>query len=334
MPELRKDPIIGRWVIISTERGKRPSEFIVSAPPAKGGLCPFCPGNEKMTPGEICAYRANDDKPNTPGWHIRVVPNKYPALRIEGELGRAGEGVYDKMNGIGAHEVIIESPNHADMLSTISAKQFEEVLWAWRDRIMDLKKDSRLRYTLVFKNHGEAAGASLEHTHSQLIALPIIPKRVGEELDGTLEYYNYKERCVFCDIIRQEIMQGVRVVTENRDFLAMTPYAPKAPFEIWILPKFHESHFENSQKHHYENLASLFSDVLKRIDKVLNSPPYNFILHTAPIRNGNALPHYHWHFEIMPKLTKTAGFEWGSGFYINPTPPEEAATFLREAKIP
>lgn len=333
MPELRKDPIIGRWVIISTERGKRPSEFMVSVPPAKGGTCPFCPGNEKMTPAEICAYRTNSGKPNTPGWHIRVVPNKYPALKIEGDLGRAGEGVYDKMNGVGAHEVIIESPNHADMLSTVSVKQFEEVLWAWRDRILDLKKDARLRYTLIFKNHGEAAGASLEHTHSQLIALPIIPKRVGEELDGTLEYYNYKERCVFCDIIRQEIMQGVRVVTENQDFLAMTPYAPKAPFEIWILPKFHESHFENSQKHHYENLASLFSDVLKRIDKVLTSPPYNFILHTAPVRNGNSLPHYHWHFEIMPKLTKTAGFEWGSGFYINPTPPEEAATFLRETKV-
>jgi len=333
MPELRKDPIIGRWVIIATDRGKRPSEFIVTPPPSKGGLCPFCPGNEKMTPNEIIAYRTNGGKPNTAGWHIRVVPNKYPALKIEGDLARAGEGVYDKMSGIGAHEVIIESPNHRDTLSSVSARQFEEVLWAWRDRIIDLKKDARLRYALIFKNHGEAAGASLEHTHSQLIALPIIPKRVAEELDGTLEYYNYKERCIFCDIIRQEIMQGIRIIAENQDFLAVSPYAPKSPFETWILPKFHESHFENSQKHHYENLALLFSDILKRIDKVLSSPPYNFILHTAPIRDGTALPHYHWHFEIMPKLTKTAGFEWGSGFYINPTPPEEAASFLREAKI-
>ncbi|HZX35366.1 MAG: galactose-1-phosphate uridylyltransferase [Deltaproteobacteria bacterium] len=333
MPELRKDPIIGRWVIISTERGKRPSEFIVAPPPVKAGFCPFCHGSEGTTPPEIMAYRTTDSKPNTEGWHIRVVPNKYPALKIEGDIGKAGEGLYDKMNGVGAHEVIIESPNHKDTLSTISVKQFEEVLWAYRDRIVDLKRDVRLRYALIFKNHGEAAGASLEHSHSQLIALPIVPKRVAEELDGSLEYFSYKERCVFCDIVRQEIMQGIRVVTENQDFLAVTPYAPKAPFEVWILPKFHESNFENSQKHHYENLASLFSDVLKRMDKVLNLPAYNFILHTAPIRNGVSLQHYHWHFEIMPKLTKIAGFEWGSGFYITPTSPEEAASFLREAKI-
>jgi UDPglucose--hexose-1-phosphate uridylyltransferase len=261
-----------------------------------------------------------------------VVPNKYPALRIEGELNREGDGVYDKMNGVGAHEVIIESTNHRDTLSGVTEKQFEDILWAYRDRIIDLKKDPRFRYILIFKNHGEAAGASLEHTHSQLIALPIIPKRVAEELDGSLEYYNYKERCIFCDIIRQEIMQGTRIVAENQDFIAVSPYAPKAPFETWILPKKHESAFENAQKHQYENLARLFSNTLKRMDKVLNSPPYNFILHTSPLKNGDS-QHYHWHFEIMPTLTKVAGFEWGSGFYINPTPPEEAAKFLRDANI-
>ncbi|MBI5286798.1 MAG: galactose-1-phosphate uridylyltransferase [Deltaproteobacteria bacterium] len=332
MPELRKDPIIGRWVIISTERGKRPADFIVQHPSVKGGFCPFCPGNEDKTPPEILAYRKNQTLPNTSGWHLRVVPNKYPALRIEGDLEREGEGIYDKMNGIGAHEVIIESPDHRDTLSSIPEKQFEEVFWAYRDRIIDLKKDPRFRYILIFKNHGEAAGASLEHPHSQLIALPIIPKRVAEELDGSLEYYNYKERCVFCDMIRQEEMQGMRVVSENQDFLATAPYAPKSPFEIWILPKKHEASFENAQKHHYENLAKLFSSTLKRMDKVLNSPPYNFILHTSPLRDG-AEHHYHWHFEIMPTLIKVAGFEWGSGFYINPTPPEESAKFLREIKV-
>ncbi|MDH4226364.1 MAG: galactose-1-phosphate uridylyltransferase [Deltaproteobacteria bacterium] len=333
MPELRKDPIIGRWVIISTDRGKRPSEFVTKPPAAKGGFCPFCEGNEEKTPPEIAAYRVNGGKTNTPGWHIRVVANKYPALKVEGNLDRTGDGVYDKMNGVGAHEVIIETPRHEDMLATLTPKQFEEVLWAYRDRILDLKKDARLRYILIFKNHGEAAGASLEHSHSQLIALPIIPKRVSEELDGSLEYYNYKERCIFCDIVRQEIMQGVRVVSENQDFIAVTPYAPKSPFETWVLPKFHESHFENSQKHHYENLAQIFSDVLKRLNVILDNPPYNFILHSSPIKDSATLAHYHWHFEIMPKLTKTAGFEWGSGFYINPTPPEEAAAYLRGAKI-
>lgn len=332
MPELRKDPIIGRWVIISTDRGKRPHEFVVTQPVIKKGFCPFCEGNEKSTPPEILAYRAKGGKPDTPGWRIRVVSNKFPALKVEGELGREGDGVYDKMNGIGAHEVIIESPDHNATLSTISTQQFEEVLWAYRDRIIDLKRDTRLRYILIFKNHGEAAGASLEHSHSQLIALPIVPKRVAEELDGSLEYFNYKERCVICDIIRQELMQEVRLVTENEDFVAVTPYAPKAPFEVWLLPKVHESSFENVQKHHFESLSRLFSEVLRRMDKVLNYPPYNFILHTTPLRNGN-VQHYHWHFEIMPKLAKTAGFEWGSGFYINPTPPEDAAGFLREAKV-
>ncbi len=332
MPELRKDPIVGRWVIISTERGKRPSEFEFVKPPSKSGFCPFCPGNEGKTPSEVLAYRKSGGGPNTPGWHIRVVPNKYPALTVEGEINREGDGVYDKMNGVGAHEVIIETPEHKDTLSALPPNVFEEVLWAYRDRIIDLKKDGRLRYILIFKNHGEAAGATLEHSHSQLIALPIIPKRVAEELDGALEYYNFKERCIYCDIVRQEIMQGTRVVTENRDFIAVTPYAPKSPFEIWVLPKSHESSFENCQKHHYESLSLLFSDVLRRMDKVLNYPPYNFILHASPIKNG-AVQYYHWHFEIMPKLTKVAGFEWGSGFYINPTTPEEAARFLRDAKV-
>jgi UDPglucose--hexose-1-phosphate uridylyltransferase len=332
MPELRKDPILGRWVIISTERGKWPSEFVVQHPPTKNGFCPFCPGNEDKTPQEILAYRPDGSKANTGGWTLRVVPNKYPALRIEGDLNREGDGVYDKMNGVGAHEVIIESTDHKDSLATISEKQFEDILWSYRDRIIDLKKDPRFRYVLIFKNYGEAAGASLEHSHSQLIALPIIPKRVAEELDGSLEYYNYKERCVFCDIIRQELIQDRRVVSENQDFLAVTPYAPKAAFEVWILPKKHESAFENSQKHEYENLAKLFSNTLKKMDKTLNSPPYNFILHTSPLRDGDN-QHYHWHFEIMPTLTRVAGFEWGSGFYINPTPPEEAAKFLKEAKV-
>jgi len=332
MPELRKDPIIGRWVIISTERGKRPSEFELVQPANKSGFCPFCPGNESKTPAEILAYRKNGGPPDSTGWHVRVVPNKFPALKVEGEISREGDGVYDKMNGVGAHEVIIETPDHNETLSQLSPAAFEEILWAYRDRIIDLKKDPRLRYILIFKNNGDAAGATLEHSHSQLIALPIIPKRVAEELDGALEYFNFKERCIFCDIIRQEIMQGLRVVVENRDFIAVTPYAPKSPFETWILPKSHEACFENCQKHHYENLSIIFSDVLRRLDKVLNYPPYNFILHASPLKDGGS-EYYHWHFEIMPKLTKVAGFEWGSGFYINPTPPEESARFLRDVKL-
>ncbi|MBM2838049.1 MAG: galactose-1-phosphate uridylyltransferase [Deltaproteobacteria bacterium] len=332
MPELRKDPIIGRWVIISTERGMRPTDFTMMEEKKKGGFCPFCPGNEGATPPEILCYRENSTKPNTPGWSLRVVANKFPALRVEGELNREGEGVYDRMNGIGAHEVIIESPYHSDTLSTISVKNFEDLLWAFRDRMIDLRKDARLKYVLIFKNQGESAGASLEHTHSQLIALPIVPKRVTEELEGAKAYYSYKERCIFCDIIRQETKQGSRVISENQDFIVIAPFAPRSPFETWILPKRHSCAFDDGQKHEFENLARIFSDTLKRLDKVLSTPPYNFILHTAPFSNGCG-DSYHWHFEIVPKLVKIAGFEWGSGFYINPTPPEESARFMREVKL-
>lgn len=333
MSELRKDPIVGKWVIISVERGKRPSDFIKKAISTRSGFCPFCPGNEDKTPPEIIAYRPTHTSPNTPGWTLRVVPNKFPALRIEGDLERAGEGVYDRMNGVGAHEVIIESPNHEDSLSSISEKAFEDVLWAYRDRIIDLKRDRRLKYVLIFKNHGEEAGASLEHTHSQLIALPIVPKRVQEELDGALKHYNYKERCIFCDIIRQEGFQRERVVAENQDFLCISPYASRSPFETWILPKRHISAYENSQKKEYQSLAQIFRETLRKLDRVLENPPYNFMLHTAPLNHGES-EYFHWHFEILPKLTEVAGFEWGSDFYINPTPPEEAARFLREASIP
>ena len=332
MPELRKDPIIGRWVIISSERGKRPTDFQEDKPRKKGGFCPFDPGNEHTTPPEILAYRENGTLPNTAGWSLRVVANKFPALQIEGELNKQGEGVFDKMNGIGAHEVIIETPLHDATLATLPVKAVEDMLWAYRDRILDLKKDNRLQYVLVFKNEGEAAGASLEHSHSQLIALPIVPKRVREEIDGARAYYDYKERCVFCDIIRQELNAGTRIVSENKDFVALEPFTPRFPFETWILPKRHGSRFEESKTLEFPTLADILQSTLRRLDKILNVPPYNYMLHTMPFREPEN-EYYHWHLEIMPKLTKVAGFEWGSGFYINPTAPEEAAKFLREAKI-
>ncbi len=332
MPELRKDPVIGRWVIISTERSKRPCDFHFEAEPeVNSGKCAFCEGHEKDTPPEIFAYRDNSSSPDTPGWRLRVVPNKFPALRVEGDLERSGEGMFDRMNGIGAHEVIIETPEHLRNLTQLGPRAVEDVIWAYRDRIMDLKKDQRFRYVLIFKNKGAAAGASLEHTHSQLIALPIVPKRVAEEIAGAREYYSFKERCVFCDIVRQESDDGSRVVAENPDFIAICPYAPKGPFEMWIIPKGHVPGFENSRRQEYENLARILQLVLKKLEVGLSDPPYNFLIHTSPFHQEAI--YYHWHLEIMPILTKLAGFEWGSGFYINPTPPEDAAQFLRDVKI-
>ncbi|UCD34044.1 MAG: galactose-1-phosphate uridylyltransferase [Nitrospiraceae bacterium] len=330
MPELRKDPISGRWVIISVERGKRPSDFGMRVSPKKGGFCAFCKGNEHTTPPEILAFRADGGKPNSPGWTLRVVSNKFPALSVEGQLNRVGDGIFDKMNGVGAHEVIIECPDHNMTLSSMPLKAVEEVLWAFYHRTMDLKKDPRFRYVLVFKNEGDQAGASLEHTHSQLIALPIVPHLVEEELIQARQYYEYKERCIFCDIIHQERADKKRVISENDAFIALAPFAPRSPFETMILPKLHESSFLINMN--FRELAVILQQTLRQIDKVLELPPYNLMIHSSPFKNEEN-EYYHWHIEIIPKLTKIAGFEWGSGFYINPTPPEEAAKFLREAEI-
>lgn len=332
MPELRKDPISGRWVIISIERGKRPSDFISPSQRRRaGGFCPFCPGNEHTTTPEIIAFRPASTSPNSEGWTLRVVPNKFPALQIQGELSKKGEGVFDQMNGVGAHEVIIETPDHQLSLSTMPLRAVEDVLWAYFFRLSDLKKDFRLKYVLIFKNEGEIAGSSLEHTHSQLIALPIVPKIVKEEMESSKKYYENKERCIFCDIINQELSADKRVIYENDKYLSISPFAPREPFETWILPKQHESSFSPSEKS-FSSLSEILQRTLRQLDRVLDTPPYNFIIHTSPFKE-EINDYYHWHIELVPKLTKTAGFEWGSGFYINPTPPEEATKYMKEAKI-
>ena len=333
MPELRKDPIIDRWVIISTERGKRPVFLGDKVGPLAGALCPLCAGNEAMTPPEVFAIRPPSSPSNSPDWSLRVVPNKFPALRIEGELNKQGIGPYDKMNGIGAHEVIVETPIHNQTLSDMDVHAIQNVFLAYRERTLDLLRDKRFKFIMIFKNKGSVAGASLDHSHSQLIALPIIPKRVHEEVSGGLSYFKYKDRCIFCDIIAQEIDENVRIIYENQNFMALSPFASRFPFETWILPKRHEESFLFSKNEdNYAGLADALSTILKRYDKVLNSPPYNYMIHTAPFDLSN-VAYYHWHLEIIPRLTKMAGFEWGTGFYINPTPPEEATIFLREFEV-
>jgi UDPglucose--hexose-1-phosphate uridylyltransferase len=330
MSELRKDPIVGRWVIISTERGKRPSDWASESKMKGGGYCPFCPGNEDKTPPEISAIRSSTGQRDVPGWNIRVVPNKFPALRIENDLCRRAEGNYDIMNGVGAHEVVIETPNHALDLADLSESHIRDVLLTFRDRVRDLKKDARFQYILIFKNHGVAAGASLEHTHSQLIATPIIPIQVADELDGGKKFFNYKKRCIYCDIILQEMKSQSRLVSTSDSYIVTEPFAPRFPYETWILPTQHFSHFEDMPEANYSDLAKTLKDTLNRINRALGYPPYNFILHTSPVQE-TAMQEYHWHIELMPKLAKVAGFEWGSGFYINSTPPEVAAEDLRNS---
>ncbi|MBI1798489.1 MAG: galactose-1-phosphate uridylyltransferase [Candidatus Eisenbacteria bacterium] len=330
MPDLRKDPVVGRWVIISTERSLRPTSFEPAPAPKSPNFCPFCPGHEDQTPHEVYARRA-DGSADSRGWEVRVVPNKFPALQIEGSLDRKGEGLYDKMNGVGAHEVVIETPDHRAELADLPAEHVAQVLIAYRERMVDLHRDRRFRYVLIFKNHGAQAGATLEHSHTQLIATPIIPRILQEELDGSRRYYELKERCVFCDIVAQETAEnnGRRVVSTSERFVALEPFAPRFPFETWILPRRHDAAYQIVEDEaEIMDLAHMLKDVLMRLNRALDRPPYNFVIHTSPVSDGD-LEYYHWHIEIMPKLTRVAGFEIGSGFYINPTPPEDAAPFLR-----
>jgi len=314
-------------VIIATDLVRRPSEFVRVPVAAKSTVCQFCAGHEDETPPELLSYRDSSNH-----WQTRVVPNKFPALRVEEVYDRSGEGLYDKMSGVGAHEVIVETPEHKTSLAQLTDKRVEDLLWAFRDRVIDLKRDIRLRYVLLFKNHGEAAGASVEHSHSQLIALPVVPIQVRDELDGARRYFDYKERCVFCDIVRQESASGARVVLETEEILVFAPYAARFPFETWIVPRSHYSHFETAHASLIQSLAWAVRSTLRKIERALESPSYNFVIHTAPVQEA-ALDHYHWHLEIIPRVTKIAGFEWGAGFYINPTPPEEAAQFLRDVGL-
>jgi len=333
MHELRKDPVTGRWVIIASERGQRPTDFAINRQMPSGGTCPFCYGSEDKTPPEVLAYRKAGTPPDSPGWRVRVVPNKYPALRIEGPLGRRAAGIYDMMNAVGAHEVVIESPDHQAQLGDLGEAQIAEVLWAYFDRFADLMKDSRFRYILIFKNQGADAGATLEHSHTQIIATPVVPKRVTEEIQGARQHYDLRERCIYCDIIQQELENRTRLVQQNELFVALEPFAARFPFETWILPNRHSASFDSMQKPDVEALARLLQQTLRRIKVTLGDPPYNYVLHTAPCGGNGVAECYHWHLEIFPKLTKVAGFEWGSGFYINPTPPEIAAEALRGAAI-
>ena len=328
MSELRGEPVSGRWIIIATERAARPTDYKINHQIIKSSFCPFCEGNEGKTPPEIMAYRDTGTEANTRGWRVRVVPNKFPALQIEGEKNERVEGIYDMMNGIGAHEVIIESPRHIQSITALDNGNVKEVLFCYRERLIDLTKDRRFVYGLLFKNVGFSAGASLEHTHSQLIVTPIVPHLAANEMESAKTFYTQKGRCLFCDMIQQETDTNSRIIIASDNFVVFAPFASRFPFETWILPKKHESHFEKLQNHEIDELAIVLKSTLVRLETALDLPPYNYIFHSAPF-NMNSSEYYHWHIEIIPRLTNIAGFEWGTGFYINHTPPEQAAEILR-----
>lgn len=341
MSELRHDPISKTWVIIATERSRRPMDFMpVPESGSNGAFCPFCEGHEDKTPPEIFAVGPSGRAKNTPGWFVRVIPNKFPALMIEGNPDRRGIGLYDKMRGIGAHEVIIETPQHNLLIPDMSDDHLRLVVGVWADRIKDLIRDRRFKYILLFKNHLAPAGASLSHPHTQIIATPVTPRAVAQKLESAKAHHQVRERCLFCDLIQQEVEDGSRVVYLDDHFVALAPYASRFPFELFLAPRRHCHSFIEVPPLELAAFARALKETLGRLRSALKDPPFNIVLHSAP--NTETFPrrsHYwdtlpfdfHWHVEILPRLTKIAGFEWGTGFYINPTPPEEAAAFLRDA---
>lgn len=331
MPELRQDPVSHRWVIIATERARRPSDFKPPREEKKNNAnCPFCPGYEKETPPEVLAFRDAGTAPDTPGWQVRVVPNKFAALGGPGGVAAESKGLYRTMAGVGAHEVIIEGPDHNTFFADLTPEHAVQVLKAWRQRYLQLERDERLQYIQLFKNHGRTAGASLEHPHSQLIATPLVPAAVSQEMARVKTYMQEKESCLFCDLIETELKTGARVVAFNKDFLAFCPFASRFPMEMWIMPRRHQAGFSACEDEQLEQLAAILQDTLSRLEKAANDPPFNLVLHTAPLHQENTF--YHWHFELLPRLTIVAGFEWGTDMYINPTPPEIAAQSLNEIK--
>ncbi|MDP8265776.1 MAG: galactose-1-phosphate uridylyltransferase [Candidatus Aceula meridiana] len=333
MSELRKDPVLGRWVIVQTDDSLSPQDYEKENRVFRQqAICPFCPEREDRTPPEIDSVRYDGSHANSPGWITRVVPNRFPALEAEGDIDRKGIGLYDISKGVGAHEVVVETPDHDKDFPDFSDKEMYEVINKYCSRSIDLARDKRFRYVMIFKNYGASAGASLEHAHSQIIALPMIPKYVLQSLEGAKQYYQDNGRCVYCDIIKQEVEDKERIVTENNDFICFASYTSRFPFETWIMPKKHQSSFCQMSDGNKHSLGKFLKEVLQRNKACLSDPSYNFFIHTAPITNS--FPEgYHWHIEIIPKLTNMAGFEWGTGFYIVPTAPCLAARYLREAKI-
>jgi UDPglucose--hexose-1-phosphate uridylyltransferase len=332
MSEIRKDAVVDRWVIITEDPTLSPAVGEAAWPGKDGDFCPFCPGNEHYCPPEILANRPGDSAPNGPQWNLRVIPNRSPLLVIEEGLKRMGEGIYDKVTGVGANEVIIETPRHGLRQSELGQDELENLFWAYRDRVIDLKKDSRIRSVVIFKNCGGQAGATLEHTYSLLLALPIVPRDIVDELRGARKHFEYKERCIYCDVIRQEVQLELRIVAETRNFLAMEPFAPRMPFETWILPKRHSCRFEDVEPKEVGELALIFKEVMSRLDGALGRPDYNYILHSAPF-DGDYGKFYHWHLEIIPRMSIQGGLELGSDLYVHSTMPEDAAQFLRGVAV-
>ena len=340
MAELRKDPLLERWVLIAEERAEKPQEFVDRPVVRRSGSCPFCEGSELETPHEVLALRKPGTPPDSPGWRVRVIPNKYPAVTIAGrnatatiDEGCATEVVgHQRRSAAGVHEVIIESPSHVVRAGELSLAQTADVLSIFRARLLALRAEPNLRYVQIFRNVGEAAGASIEHLHSQLIGLPVVPTLIAEESSAALAQFQKLSKCAFCEQFAGELKAGNRIVEATDDFVLFCPYASRFPYEMCLAPRRHAADFDSADDANITQIASLLRRGLSRLEAVCDFASYNCVLHTAPLEDRNC-GHYHWHWEILPRIVKAAGFEWGTGVHINPVSPERAAAMLRAAVV-
>lgn len=335
MSELRQDPTTKEWVVIASERAKRPDQFRLHAAPEhpprpENHNCPFCSGNEFLTPPEVFALRDSGGA-NQPGWRVRVVPNKFAAFSPQdaGQVRDYGRFFHAK-DGYGYHEVILESPNHDRILPLMSVKEIQDLLFTYRQRYAALRNDPRVKLILLFRNHGMRAGTSLAHPHSQLVATPIIPFHIRQKYDVAIRHYDDTGHCLYCDVVAEEKAAVKRVVLDSPHFIVFHPFASRVPFETWIAPTRHNPCFARVPEEETVELAFVLRRVLRGLHDVLGNPDFNLIVHTAPVEDEDK-PYFLWHIEIHPRLTTPAGFELGTGIYINTAIPEDTAAFLRFA---
>lgn len=332
MPELRQNIITRDWVIMATERAKRPHEFVSRkkeniAIPCYKKDCPFCVGNEDKTEKE--EFRLSDES----GWMVRVVRNKYPALSCIGEKVRKVEGIYRSLSGVGIHEVAIEHRRHDVTTALLSIADVANILEAYRQRYLEIKKDPRIESIIIFKNHGSEAGTSLEHPHSQITATPVVPSQVRIRVEEAIRFFDDTGECVCCRTLAEELEAKERIICESDRFIAFIPYAALSPFHTWIFPRRHTSSFEDITHEEIWDLACTLKTVLAKLYYGLNNPDYNYSIRSVPVRDGQT-SYFHWYIAIIPRLSKAAGFELGSGMYINTSLPEDSARYLREVQIP
>jgi len=331
MPELRQNLFTKEWVIIATERAKRPEELVTHRPaqavPSLVDSCPFCPGNENKTPEEIMRSPAHTTEP----WAVRVIPNKFAALSRDVQPTRSLQHLRRRVEGFGFHEVIIDSPDHAACMALLPDAQIARILGVFKERYNLLSADQRVNHITIFKNHGVDAGASMQHPHSQLIATAVIPSQVRHRLHEALRHYDDAGECMFCHMVEREVEDQTRIVLKSELFVAMEVFASPTPFATHIFPLRHMASFGEITAAEISDLARILRNLLAKIYVGLENPDLNFTIRSGPSDYEGAR-HFHWYLSVIPRLTRMAGFELGSGMFINTVLPEAAAEFLRNIK--